>query len=115
MDFHAEFHPKPFPVKIEHHQKLLLAGSCFTEQIGNKLAAHKFNILQNPHGILFNPASLSTSIISYCNEKKYEDHDLFYHNELWNSWQHHSRFSDIKKEDAIVRANAARPCAAWLT
>src|SRR5688572_588237 len=106
MDFHAEFHPKPFNSKIEHHHKLLLAGSCFTEQIGNKLAAHKFNILQNPHGILFNPVSLSRSVSSYCNGRTYTENDLFYHNELWSSWEHHSRFSAMDKASVLENINS---------
>ncbi|MCC7379839.1 MAG: GSCFA domain-containing protein, partial [Chitinophagaceae bacterium] len=54
MDFHLEFTPKPFEVKINHRHNLLLVGSCFTEQVGAKLAGHKFTVHENPNGILFN-------------------------------------------------------------
>ena len=93
MDFHLSFTPKPFPVRINHRQNLLLVGSCFTEQIGTKLANHKFTILDNPNGILFNPVSITRSISSYISNKQYSEGDLFYQNESWNSWEHHSRFS----------------------
>lgn len=93
MDFHLEFAPKPFDTKISHRHNLLLAGSCFTEQIGNKLLAHKFSVLDNPNGILFNPVSISRSVASYIENKQYGKEDLFYQNECWNSWEHHSRFS----------------------
>jgi hypothetical protein len=98
MDFHLEFFPKPFDIKINHQQKLLLIGSCFTEQIGTKLSNHKFSVLDNPNGILFNPVSITKSISSYIDNKQYQESDLFYQNECWNSWEHHSRFS---KPDAI--------------
>jgi hypothetical protein len=94
MDFHLEFSPKPFGVKIKHQHNLLLIGSCFTEQIGTKLANHKFSVLDNPNGILFNPVSISKSISSYIDNKQYEEADLFCQNECWNSWEHHSRFSN---------------------
>ncbi len=94
MDFHLEFSPKPFDVKINHRHKLLLIGSCFTEQIGTKLANHKFSILDNPNGILFNPVSIARSVTSYIVNKQYMGSDLFYQNECWNSWEHHSRFSN---------------------
>ena len=63
MDFRLEFTPKPFEHKINHRHKLFLAGSCFTEQIGSKLAAHKFRIIDNPNGILFNPAANKAAAI----------------------------------------------------
>ena len=94
MDFHLEFTPKPFDIKINHQHHLLLIGSCFTEQIGSKLSNHKFSVLDNPNGILFNPSSITKSISSYINNKQYSESDLFYQNESWNSWEHHSRFSN---------------------
>jgi hypothetical protein len=36
----------------------------------------------------------------------YKVDDLFQHNELWNSWHHHSRFSAIKQEDALEHINS---------
>jgi len=77
MDFHLVFTPKPFKIKINHHQKLLLIGSCFTENMGAKLKLHKFSVLDNPNGILFNPISITKSIASYITNKKYNEADLF--------------------------------------
>lgn len=115
MDFHAEFFPRPFPAKINHRHKLMLVGSCFTEQIGNKLAQHKFNVIENPNGILFNPVSISNAVKSYVEEKLYHDEDLFYNNELWGSWQHHTRFSSIDKQVSLERINnSQRKAAAFI-
>lgn len=108
MEFHLEFTPKPFDIKISHQQKLLLIGSCFTEQIGNKLAHHKFRVLDNPNGILFNPISITKSILSYINNKQYSAADLFYQNESWNSWEHHSRFSDPDQQICVDGINASQ-------
>jgi hypothetical protein len=121
MDFHLEFTPKPFDIKINHQQNLLLIGSCFTEQIGTKLANHKFGVLDNPNGILFNPSSISKSVSSYINHKQYKEEDLFYQNECWNSWEHHSRFSHPDKKTCLAginesqsKANAFLKKADWL-
>jgi hypothetical protein len=105
MEFHLEFSPKPFDVKINHQQNLLLIGSCFTEQIGTKLSNHKFTVLDNPNGILFNPVSICKSLTSYINHKNYEEADLFYQNECWNSWDHHSRFSKPGLSDCLSGIN----------
>jgi hypothetical protein len=47
---------------IQHHHKVLMFGSCFTEHIGKKLEEHLFCVKCNPLGILFNPASIFQSI-----------------------------------------------------
>ena len=111
MEFHLEFTPKPFSAKINHSQLLFLAGSCFTEQIGAKLAAHKFRIIDNPNGILFNPVSISKSIISYIENKIYNEAELFYQNELWGSWEHHTRFSSMSKEECLQKINDSQKAA----
>lgn len=108
MNFHLEFTPKPFEQKIKHHHTLLLTGSCFTENIGSKLKQLKFSVLENPNGILFNPVSIATSIHSYIVNKQYTDQDLFYQNEAWNSWQHHTRFSHPDKEICLNRINESQ-------
>ena len=108
MEFHLEFTPRPFDIKINHQQKLLLIGSCFTEQIGNKLAHHKFRVLDNPNGILFNPISITRSVSSYINNKQYSASDLFYQNENWNRWEHHSRFSNPDQGACVEGINASQ-------
>ena len=108
MDFRLEFTPKPFDVKINYQQNLLLIGSCFTEQIGFKLSNHKFSVLDNPNGILFNPVSITKSISSYIDNKQYKESDLFYQNECWNSWEHHSRFSHPDKKMCLEGINGSQ-------
>lgn len=107
MKFHYEFDIKKLPQQINHQHKLLLIGSCFTENIGEKLQKHKFNVLQNPNGILFNPVSVSEAIINIIEQKKYTAEDLFCHNETWHSWQHHSRYSGITANDALQKINGS--------
>ena len=111
MDFHLEFFPKAFDTKISHQQKLLLIGSCFTEQIGNKLTQHKFNVLDNPNGILFNPVSIARSVSTYIQNKQYREDELFYQNECWNSWEHHSRFSHPDKTTCLQMINGSQSMA----
>lgn len=111
MDFHLEFSPKPFAEKIRHQDKLLLAGSCFTENIGEKLKRHKFSVLENPNGILFNPISIAKSVTSYIEDKRYTEDELFFQNELWNSWEHHTRFSDVDKDSCLQKINDSQEAA----
>ena len=107
MKFHYEFDIKKLPLPIDHQQKLLLIGSCFTENIGEKLRNYKFTTRENPHGILFNPVSVADALNDYIINRKYTTDNLFYYNETWHSWKHHSRFSGITAEESLQKINSS--------
>jgi hypothetical protein len=94
--------------KISYRDKIMIVGSCFTEHIGGRLDELKFNVLQNPNGILFDPLSVSSSLISYIKHKQYTIDELIYMNEVWQSWQHHSRFSGLAKEEVLQNINSSQ-------
>jgi len=98
----------PLPKPISYTDNILLTGSCFTEHISDRLHQHKFKVLSNPHGILFNPLSVATTINSYVDEKQYHSDDLFELNELWNSWDHHTRFSHTNVHAALEGINRSQ-------
>ncbi len=84
------------PVRVNYPDKIFLIGSCFTEHIGRRLEELKFPVLQNPGGILFDPLSVANSLHAYIELKDVGLADLFYLNELWQSWNHHSMFSGVE-------------------
>jgi hypothetical protein len=86
----------------------LLVGSCFTKHIGNTLADLKFLTLQNPNGNLFDPVSVCKSLVSYIQNKQYTVADLFQLNEVWHSWDHHSRFSNIDANECVRMINESQ-------
>ena len=108
MDLMVNIDIKPLPKPISYTDKILLIGSCFTEHIGNTLQELKFPILQNPNGILFDPASVCKSLVSYIQNREYTKEDLFYLNEVWNSWEHHSRFSHPDAGICLEMMNTSR-------
>ena len=107
MEFQLPIQIDPLPIPFSYKDRILLIGSCFTEHIGNRLTEFKFETLQNPNGILFDPYSVSGSLVSYIRNKEYTANDLVYLNELWQSWQHHSSFSDIDREKALDNINSS--------
>lgn len=108
MQLLANINIKNIEPSINYKDKILLIGSCFTEHIGNYLAEVKFDVLQNPNGILFDPVSVCKSLDAYIQNKQYTEDELFYLNECWHSWQHHSRFSNIDKTRCIDNINESQ-------
>ena len=108
MQFQLPIQIKSPEKKISYRDKILLIGSCFTEHIGNSLAELKFSTLQNPNGILFDPRSVCSSLLSYIENKKYQNEDLFLLNEIWNSWEHHSRFSKTDAAECLENINQSQ-------
>jgi hypothetical protein len=98
--------PKP-PKQISHTDRILSVGSCFTEHIGNALKELKFDVLQNPNGILFDPASVCKSLCSYTTEDAVQENQLILLNELWQHWDFHSRFSASEKNEALGKMNSS--------
>jgi hypothetical protein len=108
MDWMLDIDLKKLARPITYRDKILLMGSCFTEHIGDALEELKFSVLQNPNGILFDPVSVSKSLTSYIQNKKYTEAGLFQLNEVWHSWDHHSRFSNINAGEAIRNINESQ-------
>ena len=108
MDFQLPIQIKTLPQGISYHDKMMLMGSCFTEHIGEILQTMKFDVMQNPHGILFDPASVAHSLLSYLKPKTYGPEDLFFMNELWQSWHHHSSFSSTDRDAVCERIHQAQ-------
>lgn len=107
MEFRRALAVKKMKEPIRHRQPILLMGSCFSEHIGEKLRAGKFRVLENPHGILFNPVSIATAIRAYIEKRVYTADELFELNETWHSWDHHSRFSAPDPQAALQKINDA--------
>lgn len=112
MLFRTELLPKPFSEKISHTNHIMLLGSCFTEQIGQKLIQQKWRVMQNPNGIIFNPVSICKALDSYLSYKPAVEADLFEYNGMWGSWQYHTRFSATTSNEALLRINTERKNAA---
>lgn len=107
MEFRQPFIPPKLIAPIRHADPIFMAGSCFTEQMSHKLRRVKFQVTENPHGILFNPVSIATSIQRYCTGEPYTVDDLFQHEDLWGSWDHHTRFSETDPQLGLKNINAS--------
>ena len=90
---------------IDYHSEILLLGSCFAENIGEKFQYFKFQTTVNPFGIIFNPVSIKKLICRVVNQEKFTEKDIFFHNEMWHCFEVHSELSNPKKEEFLKKLN----------
>ena len=93
------------PVKLSYRRKSMMMGSCFAESVGTKLQELCFPIDVNPFGILYNPVSIANSLEILLTGRIFNEEDLFFANGLWNSFWHHSRFSNADKQECLINMN----------
>lgn len=105
MDFRLTFPFEPLADKISYRHKILLAGSCFAENMGELMKENKLNTFTNPNGIVYNPISIASQLSRCIEGREYQENELFQHNELWNSWQHHGQYSSTDKASILNLIN----------
>ena len=94
-------------IGINHSSDILLAGSCFAENIGNRLSERKFNIDINPFGILYNPLSIAAMMERIMHGETFTENspEIFQHNGKWHSILHHGDFSRNTIDELLESIN----------
>tara|TARA_B110000091_G_scaffold198531_1_gene227607 strand:+ start:508 stop:1464 length:957 start_codon:yes stop_codon:yes gene_type:complete len=92
---------------ISYTSKIVLLGSCFSENIGNQLNHFKFQTVQNPFGILFHPKAIKELVANAIHEKTYTENDLVFQNKRWHCFDTHSKLSAVLKKNVLLQVNKA--------
>ena len=92
---------KPSEWKIGYEDKILMLGSCFSDEIGAQMQQRYLQVTCNPFGTLYNPLSIAQALTMT------EVPELVEHEGLWHSMAHHGSFSRASKEETeqAVRAS----------
>ena len=90
---------------IQHSHNIMLIGSCFSDNIGNKLKRALMNVEINPFGTVYNPASILGEIERIVDLILVDETELFMHNGMWHHYGFHSKFSSDSAEKAMSKMN----------
>lgn len=101
LDLAAYYHKTNGVCGFSYTDKLLCIGSCFAENIGERLVQHKFNATVNPYGIVFNPLLLAQQLNAAIHSLPINDADIIYTDGLYFSYQAHSSVYATTK-DALI-------------
>mgnify|MGYP002713049139 FL=1 len=107
MKLKTEITLTPEANQIDYTSKILLLGSCFSEYIGAKFDWFKFQNLQNPFGVIFNPISIEKLIDRAIDEVSFSEEDIFLHNGLWKCFEVHSELSALDKNEFLENLNVS--------
>jgi lysophospholipase L1-like esterase len=107
MNFRTNIQLQKERNQIDYNSKLLLIGSCFSENISKKLDYFKFKTFSNPFGILYNPIAIEKLITNAINLTKYTEKDIFLLNERWHCFDAHSNLSATTKEELLSNLNTS--------
>jgi len=105
MEFRTAVGIKKQEPDINYSSRIMMFGSCFTENIGKKLQEAKFQTLINPSGILYNPESIRSHISRILEKRAFTEDEIFEHESVWKSFDHHSRFATLSPEAFLDSAN----------
>ena len=100
----------PCKVGISYEDRILMLGSCFSDNIGKQLADFGFDVCVNPFGTLYNPVSILQSIETLAGSRLFCLEDCVQigaGDERWCSFSHHTSFARGTAEDFLSGANAA--------
>jgi len=106
VKFKLDFDISPKLKKLNYRNKFCFVGSCFAENIAAYFQEYYFNTHENPHGIVYNPLSISDQLVSIANGKLFTEIDVFHYNDLWQSFSFHSKFSNSSKAELLENLNA---------
>lgn len=107
MEFRTTIHPRESASFMRHSDKMMLMGSCFSDNIGSRLKDAMVDVVVNPFGTIFNPLSMALLLHKLIDGETVAGMDLFLSNGVWNCYDFHSRFSMANKEAALERMNSS--------
>ena len=101
---------EPCKVGISYDDKIMMLGSCFTDNIGRQLVDYGFDVCVNPFGTLYNPVSILRSVERLISGTPFIAEDCVQigaGDTRWCSFSHHTSFARASREEFLEHANMA--------
>ena len=98
----------PCQVGISYKDRILMLGSCFSDNIGKQLSDFGFDVCVNPFGTLYNPESILSAVRRLISREQFTDEDC---EEIGAgdmricSFSHHTSHARATREEFLSEAN----------
>lgn len=107
MKFRTEIEVTPLAEGMSHSAKIFALGSCFAENISERLAKAKFSVVSNPFGVLFNPFSIANAIERLDSARSFAVCDIKASRDSFFSFDAHSSLNGKTQTEAFANLNRA--------
>ena len=107
MKFRTEVEIAKIAEGIDHTQKVFALGSCFAENISERLKRAKFSVTTNPFGVLFNPFSIANAIERLVDSRTFAVCDIEAGRDSFFSFDAHSSLDGATQTEAFANLNKA--------
>ncbi|MDE6484282.1 MAG: GSCFA domain-containing protein [Duncaniella sp.] len=106
MQFRTELHLRQSELPIDHATPLLMLGSCFTDEVGDRLRIDGFNVTANPLGPVYNPAVLTRILSRALDRRMFTVDELVEGPRGYHCLTFASRYSGPVAEEVITAVNS---------
>lgn len=83
---------------LDYKSKVLTIGSCFSDHLGAFLEKHRFNVLSNPFGTIYNIQSIADLILSVLGRKSINDDWFVSRDNIFLHYAYHSKINNDTKD-----------------
>lgn len=105
MEFRTKVEIEAVQDRVDYDSRICMLGSCFAENIGQRLKYYRFRTELNPCGIVYNPMSVANVLKLMLAKYRFTERDLLYNADKWVSLYHHGSFSAPTKELCLEHIN----------
>ena len=107
MRFRTEISLTPLAEGIDHSAKIFALGSCFADNISERLRRAKFSVTTNPFGVLFNPLSIAGALERLADTRAFAVCDIREGREGFYSFDAHSSLDGATQTEIFANLNQA--------
>ncbi len=105
ISFFTEVKIEQSSIKINHKDRLLLMGSCFTDEIGAKFMISGFETLKNPFGTIYNPISIANLLVRSVKKEYFTAKDIVQNGEYYYLFSTHGDIRGQTPNELLLLAN----------
>lgn len=94
-----------FTFNVHHQHAILSIGSCFSENIGQRLQMCAFDAITNPMGVVYNPVSVANTLENLMAKERFDVADLTQFGNLHGSFAHSTLYSHTVAHESLKLIN----------
>ncbi|HEX2968490.1 MAG TPA: GSCFA domain-containing protein [Bacteroidales bacterium] len=106
MEFRTAVKIERSPATITYNDPVMFIGSCFAQEIGERLFMGKMPVFINPAGTVYNPISVINTLGMIISGKEIKKEDITFYKGTWLSFLHYTDFTSDDPSILLERINA---------